>query len=56
MWRNWYTRAFQVRMSQDLGVRVSPCPPSDCSIPVVHTLRVRVDWVRFPAVRPDYLI
>ena len=23
-----------------------------CSIPVVHTLRVRVDWVRFPAARP----
>ena len=23
-----------------------------CRIPVVHTLRVRVDWVRFPAPRP----
>ncbi len=22
------------------------------SIPVVHTLRVRVDWVRFPVSRP----
>jgi len=23
----------------------------DCSIPVVHTLREGIDWVRFPAVR-----
>ena len=27
-----------------------------CSIPVVRTIRVRVDWVRFPAARPVQLL
>ena len=42
MWRNWYTRTSQKRMSQDLGVRVSPCPPilSD----VLRRFRKGVAW------------
>jgi hypothetical protein len=27
---------------------------SGCSIPVVRTIRVRKDWVRFPAARPSH--
>ena len=27
-----------------------------CSIPVVRTIRVRVDWVRFPAARKNEVI
>src|SRR3989344_1048522 len=50
MWRNWYTRTLEERMEQSLEVQILSCPPGR-SIPVVHTIRVRVDWVRFPAAR-----
>src|SRR3989344_1944465 len=41
MWRNWYTRTSQKRMSQDLGVRVSPCPLFTMTIVEQHHARVR---------------
>ena len=53
-WRNWYTRTLQERMSQDLGVQISPTAHnriSGCSIPVVHILREDADPVRFRAAR-----
>lgn len=65
MWRNWYTRTLQERISQELEVQILSCPPARVkralpaealakagrSIPVVRILREDVDWVRFPAAR-----
>jgi hypothetical protein len=55
MWRNWYTRTVQNRISQELEVQILSCPQLEFltgrSIPVVHILREDVDWVRFPAAR-----
>ncbi len=60
-----YAYASGAYKSNLVRVQIPPCPPlkferawpaealakAGRSIPVVHTLRVRVDWVRFPAAR-----
>lgn len=52
MWRNWYTLASQKRISQEVRVQISPCPPGR-SIPVVRILREDVDRVQFSTARQN---